>query len=162
MGSTLCKSFACSPTSCQEKCLLANFRVLIIGMPITILKLLLFVRYIQSISWCRVPLFAHNTDYMCSHPPVRLLPDICRWSGEVLGCSPAYLGFGVLLSESLFGPLRPYSNNDGVLLDNLQFKQSRGEYSIAQNPQAKARWKDTDERLSDVSIHPSLALENGR
>ena len=79
-----------------------------------------------------------------------------------MGCSPAYLGFGVLLSESLFGPLRSYSNNDGVLLDNLQFKQSRGEYSIAQNPQAKARWKDTDERLSDVSIHPSLALENGR
>ena len=60
---------------------------------------------------------------MGSYPPVRLLPHIGRRSGEVLE-PPAELGFGILLPESLFGTLRPYPDNAGVLLVNLQPEQS--------------------------------------
>ena len=67
-------------------------------------------------------LSAHNVDYMASHPGIRLLSDICRRSGEVLDYAPAYLGFGILLPESLFDALRVYSANAGVLLVNLKPK----------------------------------------
>ena len=54
---------------------------------------------------------------MGSHPSVRLLPHICRRGGEVLGGQPQ-LGCRILLLEPLFDPLRPCSDNDGVLLVN--------------------------------------------
>ena len=137
-----CKSFICDLTSYYwEKFLSANSCLLLLGMWTTISPLSLSVHYFST------SFLVRNTDNMGSYPPVRLLPHIGRRSGEVLE-PPAELGFGVFLPELLFGTLRPYPDNAGVLLVNLQPKQNWGEYS---DMKWKRYWREAFQML--VSIH---------
>ena len=119
MSSCPCKPCTCSLSFYRDTFLLANFRLSTAGVSSILSLLSLCVRYIQCISSLHFPT---NLIIFDSHPRLRLLSHICRWSGEVLECLPGELGFRILFPESIFGTLRLCSGNAAILLVDLQLK----------------------------------------